>query len=66
MHRKLISLLLKTGLDGKHKESGMKKIFSGDFRYVTRLAKEYYALGYHIVKQKRWGDGKYTIVMECE
>lgn len=44
----------------------MKKIFSGDFRYVTRLAKEYYALGYRIVKQKRWSDGKYTIVMEYE
>ena len=44
----------------------MKKIFSGEFKYVTRLAKEYYALGYRIVNQKRWSDGKYTIVMEVE
>ena len=41
-----------------------KKIFSGDFKYVCRVSRNFAALGWRIVKQKRWGDGKWTFVME--
>jgi hypothetical protein len=42
----------------------MQKIISGDFRYVCRVANNFIALGWHVVKQKKWSDGKYTLVME--
>ena len=41
-----------------------KKIFSGDFKYVCRVSRNFAALGWRIVKQKRWGDGKWTFIME--
>lgn len=41
-----------------------RKIFSGDFKYVARISRNFAALGWRIVKQKRWGDGKWTFVME--
>lgn len=41
-----------------------KKIISGEFRYCCRVSRQFYLLGWTIVKQKRWGDGKYTFVME--
>ena len=41
-----------------------QKIFSGDFRYVARVSRNFAALGWRIVKQKKWSDGKWTFVME--
>ena len=41
-----------------------QKIISGDFRYVARVTRNFVALGWRIVKQKKWSDGKYTFVME--
>jgi len=42
----------------------MQKIISGDFRYVARVSRNFAALGWRIVKSKKWSDGKYTFVME--
>ena len=42
----------------------MQKIISGDFRYVCRVANSFIALGWQVVKQKKWSDGKYTFVLE--
>jgi len=44
----------------------MQKIISGDYRYVLRVSRSYYALGFRVVKFKRWSDGKFTAVMEVE
>ena len=44
----------------------MQKIISGDYRYVARVSRNFYAVGYRVVKFKRWSDGKFTIVMEIE
>lgn len=41
-----------------------QKIVSGSFAYVARVTRQYYVLGWAIMKQKRWGDNKWTIVME--
>jgi hypothetical protein len=41
-----------------------QKIISGDFKYVTRATRNFVALGWRIVKSKKWSDGKYTYVME--
>lgn len=42
----------------------MQKIISGDYKYVTRVCRNFYALGWRIVKQKHWSDGKWTFVLE--
>lgn len=41
-----------------------RKIISGNFAYCTRVSNMWYAMGYRIIKQKQWSDGKWTIVME--
>lgn len=41
-----------------------QKIISGEFRYCHRAMRSWLAMGYTIVKSKRWGDGKYTYVLE--
>lgn len=41
-----------------------KKIISGSFSYVCRQSRIWSAMGYKIVKQKRWPDNKWTFVME--
>lgn len=42
----------------------MQKFISGDFKYVYRVARNFYALGWRIAKQKKWSDGTYTLVLE--
>ena len=44
----------------------MQKIISGDFRYVYRVANNFIALGWRIIKHKRWSDGKHTLVLEFQ
>lgn len=44
----------------------MQKIISGDIKYVTRVARNFYALGWRLIKQKKWSDGKYTLVLEYQ
>lgn len=39
-------------------------IISGEFRYCTRAMRSWLAAGYRIVKARRWGDGKYTYVLQ--
>lgn len=41
-----------------------RKIISGKFDYVCRQSHIWGAMGYRIIKQKQWSDGKWTIVME--
>ena len=41
-----------------------RKIISGDFAYCCRASRSWWALGYKIIKQKKWSDGKWTFVME--
>lgn len=41
-----------------------QKIISGEFSYVCRVSSQWIALGWVIIKQKRWSDGKWTFVME--
>lgn len=41
-----------------------KKIISGSFSYVCRQSRIWGAMGYKIVKQKRWSDNSYTFVLE--
>ncbi len=41
-----------------------RKIISGSFTYVAKVSRQYYILGWRIVKQNRWSDGKWTLVME--
>ncbi len=40
------------------------KVISGEFRYCQKTLKSWLAMGYRIVKAKRWSDGKYTYVLE--
>ena len=41
-----------------------QKIISGEFNYCKRALKSWLAMGYKIVKARRWADGKYTYVLE--
>jgi len=41
-----------------------KKVIVGSFTYCVRAMRPWYAMGYRIVKSKRWGDGKYSYVLE--
>ncbi len=41
-----------------------RKIISGNFAYVCRTSRIWSAYGYKIISQKKWGDGKWTFVME--
>ena len=41
-----------------------RKIISGDYYYVHRVAKQWVFAGYSIVKSKKWADGKWTITLE--
>ena len=41
-----------------------QKIISGEFRYCQKTLTSWLAMGYRIVKAKRWSDGKYTYVLE--
>lgn len=41
-----------------------RQIISGSFNYCCRAMRPWYAMGYRIVKSKKWGDGKYTYVLE--
>lgn len=41
-----------------------KKIISGSFSYVARQSRIWATYGYRIVKQKRWPDNKWTLVLE--
>ena len=41
-----------------------QKIISGSFNYVARVSRNFAALGWRIVKRKKWSDGKYTLVLE--
>ena len=43
-----------------------RKIISGEFKYVARASRNFVALGWRIIKQKKWCDGKYTLVMVHE
>lgn len=40
------------------------KVIVGEFRYCARALRPWLAMGYRIVKSKRWGDGKYSYVLE--
>ena len=40
------------------------KVISGEFYYCKRTLKSWLAMGYKIVKARRWSDGKYTYVLE--
>jgi len=57
----LIGMKDTTMLDGTTKP---KKIISGSFPYVCRTSRIWTAMGYKIVRQKKWSDGKWTFVME--
>ena len=41
-----------------------RKIISGEFAYCCRAMRSWTLMGYRIVKQKKWSDGKYTFVLE--
>lgn len=41
-----------------------QKIISGAQAYCVRAMRPWYAMGYRIVKSKRWADGKWTYVLE--
>lgn len=41
-----------------------QKIISGEFNYCKRTLQSWLAMGYKIVKARRWSDGKYTYVLE--
>ena len=42
------------------------KVITGEFRYCQKTLKSWLAMGYRIVKAKRWSDGKYTYVLESD
>lgn len=41
-----------------------QKIISGSYYYCVRAMRSWYAMGYRIVKSKKWSDGKYTYTLE--
>ena len=40
------------------------KMISGKFDYCCRVSSSWIAMGYKIVRQKKWSDGKWTFVLE--
>jgi len=40
------------------------KVITGEFRYCQKTLKIWLAMGYKIVKARRWSDGKYSYVLE--
>ena len=40
------------------------KIISGSFSYCCKASRSWIAMGYRMVKSKRWGDGKFTFILE--
>lgn len=43
----------------------IEKIVSGTVAHCNKVAAEYRAFGFEIVRQKRWADGKYTYVLRA-
>ncbi len=41
-----------------------QKVICGQFNYCQKTMKSWLAMGYKIVKAKRWSDGRYTYVLE--
>lgn len=41
-----------------------QKIITGEFAYCQRVLRSWTAMGYRIIKARRWSDGKYTYVLE--
>lgn len=41
-----------------------QQIISGSFSYCARALRPWLAMGYRIAKARRWGDGKYTYVLQ--
>lgn len=44
----------------------MTKVVSGDYGYCARVTRNFVAMGWRIVKSKKWSDGKWSFVLEFQ